>query len=1125
MRKIIRILVWTLAALVVMTAALLTYLRTADLSVYQPQIERIIARRTGFQLGIAGRFELHFGPVTTVFAQDATLSNPEWQGDTELLHAGHVELAFDTWSLVSGPFIVEAFQANDIRIRVDRSADGRINWRPPAIAAGESRDGELDLNRIAFRTANVERLQLLYSDAARPRPIDVRVETLTVTPDANDLLDLDLQGDVNELPLWADGKLGPWRNFIDGTQISADFVASLGQVSLSIDGHIDDLLQLEGVTLSSKLSGPDAAVFLDRLGLPPFAAGDFEVRANVERAVAGPRIQLAGNLGEIELFAAGSVDRLLRPSQASNDFRVAGPDAHHVALLLGIEGVPMEPFQFTGDYSRSGRLITLRGANARIGSHSVSYDGQIDFSSPIPDVDMIIAAAGPNFAVVDAFVPLDGLPAEPYEIEGRLRKAGPSWNFEKVSAQVGDNRLSIDGSLEVGRDASAEITLRATGPDISFVGALTALEGVPPRPYDVRARLKSDPRGVDFEDTEARFGDNVVRIDGVLTTRAGFDGSELTVSVEGPELHDIRLLTGIPHLPAGAFTASGDLRIEPDFLYVDRFDVTVAELDGTANGRIGIGSNAGEVDLDVTVGGPDASKAAAFEFLQQFGGEPFEVAGNIRYGGDRLEAQSLRVSLGNLQSEFTGSVVGAGRVVDMAVSARTTDSELVGKLARLDYLPGGEIIVSGEVHKTEEAIDFRNVRVGVGEYRFAADGTLSLVPDSNDSDLGFSLSGPNLAELGPALGYDSLPAQPFSSAGRLSGTRHGFAMRDFLATLGESDVRGEFDVDLRDKPQITANLSSSYLDITDKLPPAGDEAGQAPEAEQESERPEFLFSDAPLNTGALQLANVDLTVAIDRLVANTLDATDVDVSLRLVDGALSIDPIRLREGDGGFEGAIRLLPVTGGYSLDVSLGADDLHLGLVTPDSEGVAELPSLTGRVDISGTGVSMREIMASANGRVDFRQGSGKVKDVFATRIFRDIVSQVLRTLNPVRRESGYRTIDCGIYGVSISGGVATIEQFTLQTDAMTVVARGTVDLDTEELDIGFRAKPREGIGISLGSVANSLLRVRGTLRNPSVRLDAKGSVTTTGAAVATGGLSLLARGLWDRLSAEVDVCKQED
>lgn len=1124
MRKIIRIFVWALAVLVVMTAGLFTYLRNADLSIYQPQLERMIAKRTGFELRIAGRFQLQFGSVTTVLAQDATLTNPEWHEDTELVRAGHVELAFDTWSLISRPFIVEDFKASDVRIRVDRSADGQSNWQPSASGpgdGGDGGDGRFDLNRIAFRTANVENVHLLYTDESRSRPIDARVRTLTVTPDANDLLDLDLQGDINELPLWADGKLGPWRNFVDGSNISADLIVSLGQVSLETSGRVADLLNLEGVSLMSELSGPDVTRVLERLGLPPFAAGAFAVSAAVQQLDSGHRIRLDGKLGEIELFAAGNVDSLLRPSRARNDFRVAGPDAHHVARLLGIDGVPAEPFQVTGDYSRDGRLISLRGANARIGANTIAFDGRLDFSSRIPDVEMTISASGPNFAVVDAFIPLDGFPAVAWEIDGRVQKSGASWSFGRVSAEVGENSLTVDGTLEVGREATAEIAVHAAGPDISFVEEFTRLQGIPSRPYDIRARLRSDPRGVDLEDTVGRFGDNIIRIDGVLTTRPGFEDSEFSVGVQGPELHNVRLLTGVPHLPAGPFEASGNIRFERSFLVLDGVEATVDELNGGASGRIGLGQYLGFVDLDVTVSGPDASKAAAIEFLQQFGGEPFSVAGNIRYGDDRFEAESLRVSLGALESEITGSIVGPGRSMDMSVNARSPDSMLVRKLAKLNYLPGGEIVVSGEMRKSGDAIDFRDTQLAVGDFHFAADGTLSLVPESNDSDLQFSISGPDLSEIGAVFGSELLPARPFTAAGQFNGTRRGFAMRDFLVTLGGNDLRGQFDVDLRGKPRLMADLSSTYLDVSDSLPASAQETAAEPEAEAA----EFLFADTPLDTSLLHHADIELKLSIDRLLANTLNVTDVSIGIDLVDGALQIDPIHLQEGEGGIDGTLSLLPQDGRYALDVSLRTDDLHLGLLAPDSKDNAELPPLTGRLEIRGMGASIDEIMASANGIIAFRQGSGRVKDVFASRIFRDILWQVLRTLNPMRRENDYQTIECGIYEVSIAQGIATIETFVLQTGAMTVVATGTIDLDTEQLDIGFRAKPRQGIGISLGTVANSLLGVGGTLKDPSIGLDAKNSVTTTGAAVATGGLSLLARGLWDRLSAEADACKQEN
>jgi hypothetical protein len=92
------------------------------------------------------------------------------------------------------------------------------------------------------------------------------------------------------------------------------------------------------------------------------------------------------------------------------------------------------------------------------------------------------------------------------------------------------------------------------------------------------------------------------------------------------------------------------------------------------------------------------------------------------------------------------------------------------------------------------------------------------------------------------------------------------------------------------------------------------------------------------------------------------------------------------------------------------------------------------------------------------------------------------------------------------------------------MTVLVFGDLDFNNEKLDLAIRAKPREGLGISIGGVVNSFLKLGGTLSKPKLQVDPKGTVVTGGVAVATGGLSLLAKGLFDRLSAQADICAQE-
>jgi hypothetical protein len=67
----------------------------------------------------------------------------------------------------------------------------------------------------------------------------------------------------------------------------------------------------------------------------------------------------------------------------------------------------------------------------------------------------------------------------------------------------------------------------------------------------------------------------------------------------------------------------------------------------------------------------------------------------------------------------------------------------------------------------------------------------------------------------------------------------------------------------------------------------------------------------------------------------------------------------------------------------------------------------------------------------------------------------------------------------------------------------------------------KPRKGVGISAGSIANPYVKLGGTLSSPALEVKTLKAVTSTGAAVATAGLTVLFRGFYDRITAEKKVC----
>ena len=82
-------------------------------------------------------------------------------------------------------------------------------------------------------------------------------------------------------------------------------------------------------------------------------------------------------------------------------------------------------------------------------------------------------------------------------------------------------------------------------------------------------------------------------------------------------------------------------------------------------------------------------------------------------------------------------------------------------------------------------------------------------------------------------------------------------------------------------------------------------------------------------------------------------------------------------------------------------------------------------------------------------------------------------------------------------------------------------SLDLKTEKLQITVRTTPERALSISAGELVNPYVQVGGTLARPRLAVDETGLLITGGAAVATGGLTILARGIWDRLARSRKPC----
>ena len=105
-------------------------------------------------------------------------------------------------------------------------------------------------------------------------------------------------------------------------------------------------------------------------------------------------------------------------------------------------------------------------------------------------------------------------------------------------------------------------------------------------------------------------------------------------------------------------------------------------------------------------------------------------------------------------------------------------------------------------------------------------------------------------------------------------------------------------------------------------------------------------------------------------------------------------------------------------------------------------------------------------------------------------------------------------------IEDGLATTRALAIQTDKLKIAARGSLNLATEEVDLGFKIGERKGIGISAASLFSPLVSLSGTLAEPAVTVD-EGA---TALAVVTEGWTLVLAAMAGLFQSGTNICDLE-
>ncbi len=360
-----------------------------------------------------------------------------------------------------------------------------------------------------------------------------------------------------------------------------------------------------------------------------------------------------------------------------------------------------------------------------------------------------------------------------------------------------------------------------------------------------------------------------------------------------------------------------------------------------------------------------------------------------------------------------------------------------------------------------------------GYFNITGGGEIAGITASPKINLSVALKGSDLRPFSKLAGARLPKAPDYSIGAALEIRQDGIEAKNIAIPLGGTDLKGDASVSLNRRiPGIRANLASDRLDLNDilaALPEA--KAGKAPKPDSRR-----LFPDDPLPLDALKSVNAQLKFKGKQILAGPAPIDDLDLTIKLNNGNLSVAPATARISGGQLGARVSLNGAVKSPRLEVSLDVKGLDLGGLLKQMQLTDILSGkLDAKVKLNGAGTSVRKIMAALNGNTELVMNQGRIESKYVDLLAADLISNIM----PWADQAKDTKINCLVSRFHIKRGIAKSTGLLFDTEKMTISGGGQIDLRDEKLDMRIKPEAKDASLVSLSVPID----IGGTLKSPAV------------------------------------------
>ena len=217
-----------------------------------------------------------------------------------------------------------------------------------------------------------------------------------------------------------------------------------------------------------------------------------------------------------------------------------------------------------------------------------------------------------------------------------------------------------------------------------------------------------------------------------------------------------------------------------------------------------------------------------------------------------------------------------------------------------------------------------------------------------------------------------------------------------------------------------------------------------------------VFPTEPLPLADLKKIDVDLKYRGKQVLTRSLAVNDLIVDILLRDGNLDIKPLKFGIGGGSADGWFNLQTRKEPAEVALTLTVNQLAVGPMLDQLGYPRNIEgNLDAMVDLDGSGDSIAALMAGLNGDIRIAAKDGKAESKYLELLQKYLGSGFLQMINPFRVQRKYTPINCFVDSVKIDDGKADLK-LLLDTDQTSIFSAGTVNLKTEQLNVGIKPTP---------------------------------------------------------------------